>query len=807
MTTEAGTYIYSAPEIFDGHYNNKIDVYCYGLIINELFTRQPPFIGVPYLQMIEIKKNGTFEIDQNMPEYLQKIVTKCLDPDPDKRPSFKDIFQKLLSKVYSQENCAPINKFLQYVKVGKKQKQIWKIPQQILRIPSDDFKWDSNTSDPIDWDAFKKILKPDIDKKILLIMTIGTFEVGKSTFLRTITGNQGLCSGKGLKTTTMGILMDGPYSKNDLINQIYNSDYQRKFANMSIDNETQIYFLDSQGIGDQEYKNFEIILDKINSIFCSVSSICISVEKANVIDNSLQSVLKIIRRVQFTGFTKTFLLIRGYQNFDVLTNISFESLENYQRGFSQEFIESKSEATKYYAYSHLTPLPLGDLQSNYDCYLRSCWFSVYFILSDVTELSLMKKNELIQKIQINISYLFGGKFQTLKKLLIDNPPKSVHDMFPKPDNESQNIFKICYSADYFIADRVIDIIDKSKNEENNDNEIIDKIKAEIYLLSNIYLPYFIGEYNCPLRDFYQYRYEISCDIESYMKKNSKVWLNYIKSDRQSEKKKKLIEKEFDKCSKYRFVPFANIYFIAKGISLLPVMYDLIFSQIIERENLKKIFNITIYPFIWDRELKNSSYSYDLSKISQIGFSNDQLIVFYEQIGENDSSIIFRSLTGYDVNFAKQTTVSELFFNADVNRMMKRYMRNGKIHQSKFGNKCLNILYLKGCTKKHIEILCKTQKNKPIFISSCLLDQSISISPEDSFEFYLFLISDSTFQNYLITKKTYLEEVEYINNKVHVSHAKILPIYWNKYNFENSGPFTQATIKYGCRYVLKDESLV
>lgn len=227
----------------------------------------------------------------------------------------------------------------------------------------------------------------------------------------------------------------------------------------------------------------------------------------------------------------------------------------------------------------------------------------------------------------------------------------------------------------------------------------------------------------------------------------------------------------------------------------------------ERQNFKKIFNISIYPFIWNRELYDCSRNYNMSNIQKIGGDNDQLIVFYEQNSKNDSSKIFQSLTGFIVNCEQQETTSLLFSNVNINRMMKRYMRNGKIHQSKLRNKNVNILYLKGCTDDHIYKLCKVHKNKPIFVSSCLQSQEASIFPDKQCEFYLFFISEAIFQHYLITKETYLEEFEFINRPYCNINIKFLPVYCNNYNFDNSGPFAQATIKYGCRYILKDESLV
>lgn len=66
-------------------------------------------------------------------------------------------------------------------------------------------------------------------------------------------------------------------------------DYLELFDSLNLDDNYHIYFLDSQGIGDDKYLNQKDILDRINSIFCSSSSACISIQSSNE-DGSLKSV-------------------------------------------------------------------------------------------------------------------------------------------------------------------------------------------------------------------------------------------------------------------------------------------------------------------------------------------------------------------------------------------------------------------------------------------------------------------------------------------------------------------------------------
>ena len=47
MTAKIGTYQWMAPEVIVGlKYTEKADVFSYGIILWELATRQPPYIGI-----------------------------------------------------------------------------------------------------------------------------------------------------------------------------------------------------------------------------------------------------------------------------------------------------------------------------------------------------------------------------------------------------------------------------------------------------------------------------------------------------------------------------------------------------------------------------------------------------------------------------------------------------------------------------------------------------------------------------------------------------------------------------------------
>lgn len=100
LTQMVGTPTWMAPEVFmSNDYNNKVDVYSFGIILWEMLTGKTPFKGINNAQlMISIcKDNERPIIPSGTPINFQNLICKCWHSDPNKRPSFQDIYKEFRS--------------------------------------------------------------------------------------------------------------------------------------------------------------------------------------------------------------------------------------------------------------------------------------------------------------------------------------------------------------------------------------------------------------------------------------------------------------------------------------------------------------------------------------------------------------------------------------------------------------------------------------------------------------------------------------------------------------------------------------
>lgn len=98
MTPETGTYRWMAPEMIQHRpYNQKVDVYSFGIVLWELITGTLPFPNMTAVQaaFAVVNKGVRPAIPHECLPALGEIMTRCWDANPDVRPPFTDVVRML----------------------------------------------------------------------------------------------------------------------------------------------------------------------------------------------------------------------------------------------------------------------------------------------------------------------------------------------------------------------------------------------------------------------------------------------------------------------------------------------------------------------------------------------------------------------------------------------------------------------------------------------------------------------------------------------------------------------------------------
>ncbi|GBG31592.1 Protein kinase, putative [Hondaea fermentalgiana] len=106
--TACGTPAWTAPEIVKlEQYDEKVDVYSFGIVMWELFAREEPYKGQGGVQVayMAVEQGLRPEVPYACPRVYAQLMTECWEEDPLLRPDFGQILERLFAMTKSVDEA------------------------------------------------------------------------------------------------------------------------------------------------------------------------------------------------------------------------------------------------------------------------------------------------------------------------------------------------------------------------------------------------------------------------------------------------------------------------------------------------------------------------------------------------------------------------------------------------------------------------------------------------------------------------------------------------------------------------------
>ncbi|XP_021759078.1 serine/threonine-protein kinase HT1-like [Chenopodium quinoa] len=136
---DVGTFRWMAPEMITRKkYCRKVDVYSFGLLLNEMVSGSTPFGNLSPVQVAYgvANKNLRPEISKDCPEFMRLLIERCWSKNPKKRPEFSEIVNVLEKfEGFQDDNEGNAKMLQQCVKQNHHKKGLFHLIRKLCIFP------------------------------------------------------------------------------------------------------------------------------------------------------------------------------------------------------------------------------------------------------------------------------------------------------------------------------------------------------------------------------------------------------------------------------------------------------------------------------------------------------------------------------------------------------------------------------------------------------------------------------------------------------------------------------------------------